>query len=403
MNFNLNEFLRSVANTLDAIEIDIFGVPTNHSKRIAYISGRIAMELKLSDEEMYDLTSLAIMHDNGATMKILEDRKNLTIMEMLNITESRKEHCIIGENNISNFPFHTNRKNVIKYHHEKYDGSGFFGVSKDDIPLFSQILSLADTLDLKFEMNQGSQDSIIDFIKEKRSVFFAPLLADIFIRISRQTEFWDALRDENIDESLYTIIPVFENELSYDEIRLITKTFSRIIDAKSVFTQEHSSGLSDRISLMARYYNFDSTLEHKLLIASDLHDLGKLSIPNSILDKPDILTTEEFEVIKRHPHITRYCLKGLKGFEEITEWASNHHEKLDGSGYPDGLSAKNLDFSSRLIVCLDIYQALREQRPYREALSHKQSMDIMYSMVSDGKIDANIVKDISIVFSKDER
>lgn len=403
MNFNLNEFLRSMANTLDAVEIDIFGMPTNHSKRIAYISARIAQELMLSDEEKYDLTSLAIMHDNGATMKILEDRKNLTIKEMLNITESRKEHCLIGEDNISSFPFHKNRKNVIKYHHEKYDGSGFFGITGDEIPLFSQILSLADTLDLKFEMNHGSKDVISDFMIEKRSEFFAPSIADAFSQISGQTEFWDALRDENIDESLYTIIPVFANDLSYGEIRVITKTFSRIIDAKSIFTQVHSSGLSERISLMARYYNFDPILENKLLIASDLHDLGKLSIPNSILDKPDILTTEEFEVIKRHPITTRHCLQGLNGFEEITEWASNHHEKLDGSGYPNGLSAKDLDFNSRLIVCLDIYQALREQRPYREALSHQQSMDIMNSMVSDGKIDANIVKDISIVFSKDGR
>lgn len=403
MNFNLNEFLSSVANTLDAVEIDIFGMPTNHSKRISYISARIAHELNLSDKDIYDLAALSIMHDNGATIKILEEKKNLSIREIQNITESRKEHCIIGEENISHFPFHSSQKNVIKYHHEKYDGSGFFGITGTDIPLFSQIIALADTLDLNFILNRGKIEDARKLIDDKRDVFFASYLADIFLSISEHDEFWDALSDEKIDESLRNVIPAFENELSYREIRSLTKTFSKIIDAKSVFTQTHSSGLSKRVAKMANFYKMDPILKHKLAIASDLHDLGKLSIRNSILDKPGKLTVEEFDIIKKHPVTTRHCLQGIKGFEEITLWASNHHEKLDGSGYPNGLTAKEIDFPTRLIVCLDIYQALREKRPYRNAVSHDQAMSILNSMVKSGKIDGDIVRDIGIVYAKKEK
>src|SRR5450756_1998340 len=96
MNFNLNVFLSAVANALDTIEINIFGMPTNHSKRIAYISVKIARELRLTNEEIFDLASLAIMHDNGASMKILHDKLLGTTKEKINVMESRKGHCIIG-------------------------------------------------------------------------------------------------------------------------------------------------------------------------------------------------------------------------------------------------------------------------------------------------------------------
>lgn len=400
MVFNLNEFLRAVANTLDIVEIDIFGMPTNHSKRIAYISVKIANELRLTNEEIFDLASLAIMHDNGASMKILQDSLKGSSREKLTVMESKKEHCIIGEYNLKDFPFLTNPQNIIRYHHEKYDGSGFFGLSGDNIPLFAQIITFADTLDLTFDLNVTDKETMIEFVKENKNTFFSPILSDLFIEIASQDEFWEALLNKSIDESLAKVIPVFSNIQDYNKIHTITKTFSKIIDAKSSYTQEHSSGLTKKLEKMAEFYKFDIIMTSKLKIASDLHDLGKLVISNIILDKKGELTEEEFIKVKKHPYITRTCLQGIKGFEEITEWASNHHEKLDGTGYPNGLTAKDLDFNSRLISCLDIYQALREERPYRKSMSHEKSMDILTNMVNTGKVDRKIVNDINTIFSQ---
>src|SRR5665647_2277104 len=343
MNFNLNEFLRAVANTLDTIEINIFGMPTNHSKRIAYISVEIARELRLTNEEIFDLASLAIMHDNGASMKILHDKLLGTIKEQINVMESRKEHCTIGEDNLKEFPFFTKPQNIVKYHHEKYDGSGFFGLSKDEIPLLAQIIALPDTLDLVFDLRNGLNKEIITaFVREHRNTFFSPLLSDVFLKIADRNEFWEALSDKNIDDSLKKVIPIFSHELNYNEIRTITKTFSNIIDSQSEYTQKHSSGLSEKLEKMAEFYKMDTIMTLKLLIATDLHDLGKLVISRDLLDKPGKLSEEEFVEIKKHPKITKVCLQGISGFEEITKWASNHHEKLDGSGYPEGLIAKIL-------------------------------------------------------------
>src|SRR5665647_3256436 len=185
MNFNLNEFLRAVANTLDTIEINIFGMPTNHSKRIAYISVEIARELRLTNEEIFDLASLAIMHDNGASMTILHDNLKGTTNEKINVMEHIKEHCIIGEDNLKEFPFLTNPQNIIKYHHEKYDGSSFFGLSKDEIPLLAQIIALPDTLDLVFYLRNVVNKKIVTaFVREHRNIFFSPVLSDVFLKIA---------------------------------------------------------------------------------------------------------------------------------------------------------------------------------------------------------------------------
>ena len=399
-DFNLNEFLRAVANALDTIEINIFGMPTNHSKRISYISVKIARELRLTNEEIFDLASLALLHDNGASMKILHDKLLGTIKEKINVMESRKGHCIAGEDNLKEFPFLTNPQNIIKYHHEKYDGSGFFGLSKDEIPFLAQIIALPDTLDLVFDLRNGlNKEIIIAFVHEHRNTFFSPLLSDVFLKIADGNEFWEALSDENIDDCLKKVIPIFSHELNYKEIRIITKTFSNIIDAQSEYTQNHSSGLSEKLEKMAEFYKMDTIITSKLLIATDLHDLGKLVISCDVLDKPGKLSEEEFVEIKKHPKITKECLQDISGFEEIAKWASNHHEKLDGSGYPEGLIAKDLDFNSRLIGCLDIYQALREERPYRKSMDHNKAMVILNSMAEEGQLDHIIVHDINSVFS----
>ncbi len=400
MNFSLNEFLISISNTLDAIEADLFGVPTNHSKRIAYIAARVGHRLMIRSEGIFDLAALSLMHDNGATMKILDDKLNYSIKVKIAISESRKEHCLIGENNLRHFPFLTNPIDVIKYHHENYDGSGFFGLKEDEIPLFSQIIHLADSLDLNFDLNHISKDVIVKYIASNRQIKFSTPISDIVLNLLEERNFWDDLNDVNINMALANQITSFSNALSYKKIRELTKTLSRIIDAKSIFTRRHSTGLSNRMLKMSQFYHFDVTTKYKLLITTDLHDLGKLSISNAILDKPGNLTADEFEVIKKHPIVTKECLQDLKGFEDIARWAGNHHEKLDGSGYPNLLTAADLDFSSRLVTCLDIYQALREKRPYRNAMNHNNAIKILYHMGEKGQIDLQIIDDIDRVFSK---
>jgi HD-GYP domain-containing protein (c-di-GMP phosphodiesterase class II) len=145
---------------------------------------------------------------------------------------------------------------------------------------------------------------------------------------------------------------------------------------------------------MGEYYGYDPAGKARLCLAAGLHDIGKLAIPTEILEKPGRLTDGEFRIIAGHVKKTAELLKDIEGFEDIHAWASNHHEKLDGSGYPLGKKAEELDFNSRLMACIDIYQAVSEERPYHPARDHRSTMEILHDMAGKGAIDENIVRDI---------
>lgn len=401
MLFNLNEFLMAVSFTLDFIEIDILGVTSNHGKRTAYTSLRLAQELGLNKEEQHDIVALAILHDNGVSEKSLHDKFLANDIIDPKSVERIKEHCIIGEENVQKYPFLTKVNNVIKYHHEKYDGKGFFHMSGNEIPLMSQIIYIADVIEVNFNLESNTselQPKIIRFVEQQRNIMFSDEIIDAFLHIINDNKYWIDLRNETIDVALRDSTPEYCMDLPMDEIREITDVFSKIIDSKSQYTQKHSSDLSEKVRIMAEYYQVPKEEQIKLMIAADLHDLGKLAVPNIILDKPGKLTKEEFDIVKKHPYLTRLALQQIKGFEDITEWASNHHEKLNGEGYPFGKKAKDLDFNSRLLACLDVYEALTEERPYRKALTHSEAMGILGQMKEDGLIDKSIIQDIDIVF-----
>ncbi|WP_261856808.1 HD-GYP domain-containing protein [Clostridium folliculivorans] len=398
----MNEFLTAVSFALDFIEMDLAGVTSNHGKRTAYISLKIAKELGLSFKELHDIVALGILHDIGAVERGLVRKINTESEYSLKNAEDTVAHCSIGENSISMYPFLTDVTNIIKYHHERYDGTGYFNIKGEDIPKMSQIISLADEIELNFDLRTNDfriRKEIHDFIKGKANTHYSTKLVEAFIKVSSHTSFWIDLKDNFIAAALQKAQPKYSVEISFEQIRSITQVLSRIIDSKSQYTQRHSKELSEKVDVMAQFYDYSDEERFKLIIAADLHDLGKLAVPNDILDSTSSLSEEEFSVIKEHTYYTRVALEQITGFEDIAEWSANHHEKLNGLGYPFGKSHKQLDFNSRLMGCLDIYQALTEERPYRQLLGHKEAMDILNDMCKNGFIDSNICKDIDIVFS----
>lgn len=360
---------------------------------------RIAEELGLSKDQLYDIVALSILHDNGASDR--EVYEGVVNKESVNSFEKIKKHCIIGEYNVIGYPFITDIKNVIKYHHEHYDGSGFFNIKGKDIPIMAQIISFSDLLERNFDLKNNDDDiknKIYNFINKYDNKLFSSIVAKAFNKMAMDRCFWERIKSENLTKIIIDETPEYTIDLSLDKIHNITKVFSKVIDSKSNYTKRHSGGLSEKAARMADYYKYDNDIKMKLIIAADLHDLGKLAISNEILDIPRQLTDEEFNTIKKHTYYTRLALQEIDGFEEITEWASNHHEKLNGSGYPFGFTDERLDFNSRLVSCLDIYQALTEERPYRRSLSHKEAMNILNNMRDEGFIDSKIADDINEVF-----
>jgi HD-GYP domain-containing protein (c-di-GMP phosphodiesterase class II) len=387
MKFNMTKCLECFSLALDFAEVNYIHVNPNHSRRVAYIALNMAKVMGFSEDDIKDLFALSLLHDNGLTLAGLRQKEYELI----------PEHCLEGEINISHLPLIKRREDVIKYHHENHDGTGIFMVGGDDVPLFSQLIHLPDVLDTTFDLQRIDLDKkkeIIKFVKDNKGTLFSPAVADVFLSLADKERLWADLFFCNATEALNRIVPQITYEYTWEDIFPISETFMKIIDSKSKFTYRHSLGITQKVEVMADYYNLDPEKKKKLHIAANLHDLGKLYVANVILEKPAPLDEYEYHEVKKHSYFTRLALDKIPGFEDISRWAGNHHEKLNGKGYPESLSDTEIDFESRLVAVIDIYQALTEDRPYRLGVPHKETMEIINDMAYGGYLDKKIAHDV---------
>lgn len=389
MRLNRNEFIMAFAFILDFLEMELRSNTTGHTKRTGLIAAQIGKAMGLSDEDIFDLSAYAMLHDNGITHECY----NIMSGDGESRLDCKASHCLTGERNLTAFPFLRVRENVIKYHHEAFDGSGPFGLTGDDIPLFSQIIALSEDVEIAYSSGEG-RDEIISSVIKEAGQRYSPVLTEEFSAVARKVSFWLSLDLRFLESELKRHIPTYTIEIDLERLLPISKIMSGIIDLKSPFTGNHSRGLSEKTAVMCDYYGFSKSKRARMIIAADLHDIGKLAIPNRIIDKAGKLTELEFGQIQTHAFYTRKVIESVRGFEDIAEWASNHHEKLDGTGYPFGINGEELCFESRLIGCLDIYQALTEERPYRKGMSHEEACTILEDMANQNKISREIAADL---------
>lgn len=179
---------------------------------------------------------------------------------------------------------------------------------------------------------------------------------------------------------------------SLEDSNSIIMAIANAIEAKDALTNGHinrvafwSEKIGQRIELSADELDI-------LNKGAILHDIGKIGIPDGILNKPGALTVEEFEIIKKHTVIGENILKSLKSFNLIRPIVRHHHEKLDGSGYPDGLKSTEIDILTRIVAIVDIYDALTMDRPYRKAMGVEQAFSILDGDAQKGLIDSSILE-----------
>lgn len=404
MTLSLNKFLFSISFALDLAETEVKCTSAKHSKRVAYICLKMSNLIGLDDKEKFDLCSYSLLHDNG----LIESYCNFSneyekdeaenYFNMVNFSE----HCIIGENNIKDFPFLTSQKDIILYHHENFDGSGLFGKKGSEIPILSQLISFADILDTTFDLtiiDYDKKEEINKFVFGNEGKLFSKEIVKAYEKLSNSLLFWGDLEYFDEVNPLEDILPDFSMEISLEDFLGITKIFSKIIDGKSKFTAKHSKDLEEKSLKLVEYFNLDEETKLKIQIASNLHDIGKLGTPNSILDKDGSLNNSELFEIKKHAYLTHSILSKIDNFSDITKWASAHHERLDGSGYPFGLTSDELGLEERIVSCLDFYQALVEDRPYRKSFTHNDAVSLLRKNLTDLEIDGNIIDAIDIVFA----
>ena len=408
MKLDLTDMLYALSYALDHVESELLGLETGHSKRVTYLALLMGKEAGFREEELRDFVGCCILHDNALTEYIHEELSGSLVAQDLSVQISdenkpkkktmNQHHCVVGEQNICLLPFHTDVTDVIRYHHENADGSGALGRTAAETPLKAQILHLADMVDMTNRLTSITKtefEELISWVQNKTGSLFSKEASELFLKAVTYEKLI-YLKNKSIRDYLDEEIQTTVCDYSDEEIHNIAGLFSKIVDYKSPFTQSHSRNVAKKAEIMAHYYGFDAEKTIRFYLAGALHDIGKLVVSNDILEKPGKLSDQEFTQIKNHSVATYYVLSRIKGISDIVRWASNHHETLDGTGYPQGLSAEDLSFEDRVMACIDIYQALTEKRPYKDGFSHEKTISIMKEMVSGGKLDEKAVHDIDV-------
>lgn len=370
----------------------------HHSTRTTYIALEIGRFLNIKQKFFEKLYIASLIHDIGAANTLYESHTS---------EEFVKSHCTTGSDIVSNFPIFNDLSEMILYHHENWNGSGSMHLKGDAIPIESQIIRIADLIALSFNDNvsiDNQQKSLTNWVKSNSNIIFSEKIAHAFINVSKNYMFWFNIQNiHHLTFILDKISPKLDLYLDINQFEIIANIFANIIDKKSSFTAKHSREIAKLAYKVSINIGYSKEKCQKMRIAGLLHDIGKLAIPTSILDKNGSLTSEEFSTIKSHAYFTKIILDRIEDIPDISDWASNHHEKLNGNGYPRALTPSDLSEESRILVVCDIYQALTEDRPYRKGLSKETSFSIIDGLVTDGFICEKAVKYLKNTIIEDKK
>jgi HD-GYP domain-containing protein (c-di-GMP phosphodiesterase class II) len=389
----MDKLIKAIAEALDIVEGELLGASTHHGKRIATLSAAMGRYFGMDEDNLRALSVCALLHDNALTEYVLSERDGGVH------DPAMKLHCEYGQKNVEAFNLKTDISGYILYHHECANGMGPYRKKEGEYPLGAEIIGIADTVDVINHLQRVSPSDLPGIrkgISNGIGIKHTERAAEAMLHVLDE-EMLFSLRDDGILTTAEKVLP-WTVDIEDDVIYKLGKFITRIIDYKSTFTRKHSIGIAQKAWHMGGVYGYDGSLRSQFYLAASLHDIGKLATPVSILEKPGPLNDDEFAVIKNHVHLTYTLLKDIAGLENICNWASNHHEKLDGSGYHFGKKAEELDFNSRLLACIDIYQALTEERPYHAGRDHKTAIKMLSDMGNRGFLDTRIIKDLDNAF-----
>lgn len=386
MRVDLRQVIFALSNAPDLVGVD----DVVHGKRVGIMAAAIGQEFGRDRRECSFLFDLGMLHDIGVS----STRTHQQLVAEFD-WDAAQDHCDAGYLLLRDFSPLAAMAEPILYHHTRWERlSRMPPVSRTGADQ-ANIIFLADRVDAlaaPYYKNGLLRHAgeICERIAGYAGSYFAPDFVAAFLRAAASDAFWRQLEPEGVktavQEMLGRGLPCAANIADLRQLALI---FSRIVDAKSAFTAEHSLGVARLARFIAERLGVSSQHCAKLEIAGLLHDLGKLRVPDAVLDKPGRLNAHERRIIHAHSFETYQILRHVEGFEEITRWAACHHETPEYFGQPCPGDSAALE--ARILRVADIFQALLQDRPHRPALDAMAAINSLGELVAAGKADAAIV------------
>jgi putative nucleotidyltransferase with HDIG domain len=429
-SIRFSEVVSALSLALDLTE----GQPMGHAIRSCILGMRIAEELRLPSQDCSDLYYALLLKDSGCSSNAarmhcilgsdeIEAKREVKLVDwtkvsvsslawtfrhtmpdaplwqrlrrMVQMAAQRKRNhtelisarCERGADIARMIGLNENAALAIRGLDEHWDGNGYpDGRQAGETPLLARIINISQTLEVFAA--EGGPDAAVKIAKERSGTWFDPELVKVVKSLRNDHLLWSRATADDPRPYVLRMEPGAALPATPERIDSLCRAFAQVIDAKSPYTFNHSVGVSEASVRIAEAMGLAPATVKMIRRAALLHDIGKLSVANAILEKPGKLNDEEWRIMRLHPVYTRVVLKTISGFENLAFVAAAHHERLDGSGYPDRIGADQMPLTARIIAVADVFQALTEKRPYRESLPYEVVMNIM-EKDTPAKLDAN--------------
>jgi HD-GYP domain-containing protein (c-di-GMP phosphodiesterase class II) len=417
-NLRLGELLGALSHALDITE----GQPEGHCVRCCWIGTSLGREIGLSEHELGELYYVLLLKDlgcssnaaricqlyltddrsfkhdfkgiDGSLPQVLRfvlahtgsnagpiDRLRAVLDIMKNggtyARELIETRCQRGADIARRMRFSEAVAEGIQSLDEHWNGGGHAqGRSGTEIPLYARIALVAQVADV-FHASSGRAAARME-IAMRAGSWFDPSLCAAFERISQRPDFWEVLETDNLDAEILRLEPANQTEaLDDDYLDDISEAFAQVIDSKSPYTGGHSDRVALFTDLISEELGLDPARRRWLRRTALLHDIGKLGVSSSVLDKPGKLDADEWVQMKAHAAMSETILARIAAFADLARIAGAHHERLDGKGYPRGLTGDEICLETRIITVADIFDALTAERPYRAAMPVSKALAIL--------------------------
>lgn len=250
----------------------------------------------------------------------------------------------------------------------------------EQIPLYARIALLAQVVDVFH--TSGGPAAALEEARARSGTWFDPSLVAALQRIGPRDELWGMLGSNELAQLVFALEPAqFSITVDDEYLDEIAAAFGEVVDSKSPYTAGHSGRVALYTDGIASTLGMSAAQRRWLHRGALLHDVGKLGVSNAILDKPGKLDAAEWEAVRRHAVYTEEILRRIPQFVELAQVAAAHHERLDGKGYPRGVSADQIRLETRVITTADIFDAITAERPYRAATPPRRTLEIMSESV----------------------